>query len=295
MGTTGGKVIYSGTTVKFSIEAHGPEIAQVAHPKAQPFDSEGAAKVLTELSQVLPESVRMIVTGGGFVTLTYDGEAPKKSIRRKTAFLETLRKWTSARVKDLVAALRKVEGREFLVGIDVLVDGDGSGQFGLWIRQTGSTLVSKRFPVNNEATYLAGVEAEQQERGPRVVKSTLGTAMVLVCHDAQAFNHLTIARVNNAKAKEPGPRKRGMNELHEIARDEKPRWMFDLIHSVANAGNLKTFKRSFEQIHADCLSTPSVVGAFGYGTGKAKQAAGWLAQLRQPPGLNAVTVVIESK
>ncbi len=293
MGAKNGSKKYSDARVKFSIAGGEANIAQVAHRRTRPFDPMTAAKVLTALSQELSPSVALIVTGGGFVTLKYDVTGLTYGARRNDEFLAKLRAWTEGQLKGLVKSLHEVKGREFLVGVDVLVDGDGSGQFGLWIGPNGKTLVSKRFPVGNESAYLAGVDTELDPSGPRVVASEVGASMVLVCHDAQAFNHLTEARVNRADWLTP--RKRGMNELRGTASTQKPTWMFDLIHTVSNSGNLKTFKTSFKQIHADCPSKPSVVGAFGYGTGKEKQAAGWLAQLRQPPELNAVTVVIESK
>lgn len=293
MGAKIGTKKYSDAKVKFIISEGEANLAQVAHRRTRPFDPTTAAKVLTALSQKLPESVALIVTGGGFVTLRYDETGLTYVARRNDEFLAKLRAWTEGQLKGLVESLHKVKGREFLVGVDVLVDGDGSGQFGLWVGPKGEALVSKRFPVGNESAYLAGVDTEQDPSGPRVVKSKVGASMVLVCHDAQAFNHFTKAKVDQATWLTP--RKRGMKELRDTASKQEPKWMFDLIHSVSRSGNLRTFKTSFKQIHVDCLTKPSVVGAFGYGTGKAKQAAGWLAQLRQPPELNAVTVVIESR
>ena len=265
-------------------------VAQVAHRRSRPFDVPGASTVLSALSNRLPETVKVVVTGGGFVLLKYSEGAPKKSVRRTHGFLEILRVWTQRQIEPLMERLRKISGRDFLIGVDVSVDGDGSGQFAAWVGPNGVELVSKRFPVGGEATYLAGFDEKKSPVGPRIVQTSLGAAMLLVCHDAQAFNHRNQANVRRAAWYTP--RWRSLDELETLAYDSNPKWIFDLIHCIEIDEDLVTFKKSFKQVHMDLPSHPKVIGAFGYGTGKENKAPGWLAALRPAKGVDVVTVVL---
>lgn len=278
--------------IRIRMGAGEARIAQVAHRRTRPFDTQTAATVLSKVSSKLPDKTRIVITGGGFVSLEYPRTSVPHPTRREQKFLDHLRSWTLKKVAPLVSALQKTQKREFLVGVDVLVGGEGSGQFGLWVGESGPILVSKRLPVEKESVYLAGVDTSQTTNGPRVVESSIGRVMILVCHDAQAFNHLTKHRVQRAQTLTP--RGRAIRELERIAEEEKPEWAFNLIHSVRKDGSVTKFRTSFKQIHTDCDSHPSVLGAFGYGFGKQGVAAQWLTGLRYPEGTEAIPVVIES-
>lgn len=281
----------------FEIGAGDHEVAQVAHWTPTVFKTAAAATAaavaaLADISTRLPASVKVIVTGGGFVCLEYTGGPCPATYaeRRRAAFLEHLRMWTEAEADDLVGALRKIKGREFVVGVDVMVGGLGSGQFGLWVGAKGSVLVNKRFPVGGEAIHLAGV-ATAQRASPRVVETAAGSAMILVCHDAQAF-HPRVRR-NVDRAGYPTARAAGMGELSDILKDTRPRWVFNLIHSIEKPGSLRTFKTSFKAIAARSGQQPKIIGAFGHRSATA-DAANWLSELRHPHGMDAVTVVTGS-
>lgn len=278
--------------LRIGIGAGQARIAQVAHRRTRPFDTVTAASVLTEVSNKLPDKTSVVITGGGFVSLEYPRSSIPYPTRREQKFLDQLRAWTLNKTKDLVVALQKIKKREFLVGIDVIVGGEGSGQFGLWVGNKEAVLVSKRLPVDNESVYLAGVDTRQPTNGPRVVESSIGKVMILVCHDAQAFNHLTQRRVQRAKT--VTSRGLAIQELERTASDERPEWAFNLIHSVRKDRSVTKFRTSFKQIHTDCDSHPAVLGAFGYGFGKQDVAAQWLTAMRYPEAVEAIPVVIES-
>lgn len=274
-----------------SVEDDPALVAQIAHPSSWIIDTTTAEEVLTQVSADLHPSVRVIVTGGGFLTLEYPRVGVSPRVRRRPDFLDELRAWTHAQVVSLAGALRETSDREFLIGVDVRVEEQGSGQFGLWVGRDETVLVSKRFPVGHEEEYLAGVDTTEDTSGPRIVRSSLGRVMILVCHDAQAFNHRNLANVG--RAQRTTRRSRAAAEIARHIETNRPSWVFDLIHWIGGDANLRTFRTSFKQIHEDRVFGPIVVGAFGYEDGAETEATGWLAKLRHPAGASVVPVLIE--
>ena len=59
-------------------------------------------------------------------------------------------------------------------------------------------------------------------------------------------------------------RGRVIEEMDAQMNDEKPSWVFNLIHCIGKEGSIKTFQTSCEQIFHDHRWKPNVVGSFGF-------------------------------
>jgi hypothetical protein len=154
--------------------------------------------------------------------------------------------------------------RDYLFGIDFISGGNGVGQFGLLARAgKGHTIVWKSYPAGTEANTLAGFGTAKGRLCPRVFDSNIGRAMVLVCHDAQAFNHRNKALVGRAYGQTL--RSAAMSEMARQMETEQPPWILNLIHFIDKPASVMTFHKSLKQISTDHIWHPKAIGAFGYG------------------------------
>jgi len=181
--------------------------------------------------------------------------------------------------------------RDYIIGIDVFADASTVGQFAVVIRQRGEPLVVwKSFPVTDEAKYLAGFGTPQGRCAPRIVQTTVGASLILVCHDAQAFNHRNVALVR--KATRETPRLAAINEMQRQMQNQRPAWAFNLIHRIDRPENLRTFRTSYRQIRDDHDWSPCVVGSFGYGDNVRGELPRLAERTQCPDGL-ACAIVLE--
>jgi hypothetical protein len=211
---------------------------------------------------------------------------------RQAGFLQQLRQWTESELAGVVQTVEQSCGdRHFVIGVDVLVNGQGAGQFALWVGPGGHTFVAKRFPVNGEDRYVAGFEATSPVHGQRVVQTPAGLALMLVCHDAQAYNRRHRALVANAAR--ITPRARAIQELHAWRVTPGLAWALNLVHWVHGEENTRTFTLSYAQMRADFPSVPvKVAGSFGYEPGVDVRAASRLLRRMTSPEMDLWKIVI---
>lgn len=128
---------------------------------------------------------------------------------------------------------------------------------------SGLALVPKRFPVGEEARFLAGVDAQTPLPYPRVVTTLVGPTLLLVCHDAQAYNHRNRASV--AQAHRATPRSRAIQELDEARKTPGLCWAFNAVHWINGEANTRTFRTSYKQLRDDFPGDVMVAAGIGYG------------------------------
>jgi hypothetical protein len=268
-------------------------VAQVSHPTDIAWSPGEAGQLLLSAAAELPVNTKVVLTGGGFLTLTYPHPPPSPRLVLQGAFLQQLTAWTEQELLDVLRAVEQGRReRDFIIGVDVLVNGNGSGLFALWIGQGGWALVAKRFPVNGEDRYLAGVEANVPVHGPRIVQTSIGPALLLVCHDAQAYNRRQRGSVGNASW--VTPRARAMQELHAARRTPGLAWALNLVHWVGGENNTQTFATSYSQMRTDFPNGDlNVVGSFGYEPDVPVTAVPELLQRMTAPPMNLPKVVFQ--
>lgn len=281
-------------------EGAGP-VLQVLYNYHKAIDRDGAARVLLDIDARCDASVKLVVTGGAFVWITRPNIPDEGRWLRSVEGLRALTEEVREEGRALVRGLATKGHRDFIVGVDVCVGKDEechAGQFAVVVRRGREepVVVSKALPVGREDRYLAGFGTREARSVPRVVPTAAGRTLVLVCHDAQAFNHLTKARIDNADA--PTPRAQALRAV----RRQVPRPVGDrggpidcavnLVHWVEEAGNTKTFRTSHRQLRDDRVPGASVYGAFGFPEAASDEAvASWAARLRTPgsrPGAIAI-------
>ncbi|MCL0037108.1 hypothetical protein M1N15_00555 [Dehalococcoidia bacterium] len=248
-----GTQIRAETTVKkFAIRFlrnQGGPVAQVLHPLGVERDdvflmSDRIKKVESRISKEAPD-VKVVVTGGGFVEIHADGLVARREWRSQKC-LERLLAFVEERLTPFTEALGGAR-RDYVIGIDVLIHGRGIGQFAV-VFVTGKieSVVWKSYPVDKEADFLAGFGACKGRRSPRFVSTSLGKSLILVCHDAQAYNHLNQARVHRAHS--PTPRMRVMDEMRQQMEVERPLWAFNLVHWIRES----SYEDVLHFLQADC-------------------------------------------
>jgi hypothetical protein len=223
-------------------------------------------------------SVRVVVTGGGFLEFLPNADRPLGNSGLRAV---------SDSAKEAAAAFNEALSqakRDYIIGVDVFADPRTVGQFACVVRQgRDPVIVWKSFPVGQEANYLAGFGTLDGRCSPRIVETAVGKSLILVCHDSQAFNHRNIGLVR--KATQETPRRAAMNEMQRQMREQRPGWVFNLIHQIDKPGSLRTFSTSYQQIHDDHDWSPCVVGSFGYGQDVRPDLASLAARAQYPRGL----------
>lgn len=265
MGTkTGERVSPREIAVRFLFN-EGGSTAQLLHPYwLSRGDASRAVDTLLKVDALLDSEspqVLLVVTGGGFLEV-WLGEQHPPRFWRSEAGLNTLLARARKDAQVVGEGLRGCR-RDYVVGLDYVSGREGVGQFALVLGSGGSaSIVWKSYPVGREDNTLAGFGTSMGRKAPRVVRTTLGHVLVLVCHDAQAFNHRNIASVGSASA--PTPRMQAMQEMARQVASYEPPWVLNLVHQIARLESTRTFRRSYKQIHLDHAWHPKVVGAFGY-------------------------------
>lgn len=260
LGTRNGSVV--------EIGGRGP-VLQVAADYDLEISTADALAILKEIDQRCDPGVKVVFTGAAFMWFRCP-EIPSAPRYLKTeAALDALTKVAREKTRALVQQLSSQSQREFIVGVDLYVGAEErhAGQFAVVIRpgRDHAEIVPKMLPVGAESAYLAGFGTKAARQARHVVDTALGRTLVLICHDAQCFNHLTEARTANASEKTP--RARAVHAMkRQLGGSARVDYALNLIHSVARDGNLKTFRVSHKQLFDDnpAAGLVDVVGSFGF-------------------------------
>lgn len=263
------------------------EVLQVLYDYDLEISAKDAERVLLDIDARCDSSVKLILTGGAFMWICRPeiSRAPKHLL--SAAGLKELTDAVRDETRSLVKELSSRAKRDFVIGVDVYVGEEEdrhAGQFAVVIRRnvTTATIIPKMLPVGGESGYLAGFGTAEARRVPHVVDTALGRTLVLVCHDAQAFNHFTKAKIDNADG--VTGRERVVNAMRRQLK-ALPTHALNLVHWVERAGNLKTFRVSYKQLQEDHqrLNLKEVVGAFGFdGKVNSSTVAALATSLRRP-------------
>jgi hypothetical protein len=255
------------TDAKIKVHVIGEQgsVAQMLHPlwiaRNDISHMSNALRLVDGQLSLLTSGVKLVVSGGGFIEISHTNTYSPKTWKSEKTIDELT---TVVRAKmQLVATALKDSERDYVIGVDVFdMQGTGGGQFAVFIRAGEiSTIAWKSYPVDEESKWLAGFGTDKGRNSPRIVSSALGKAMLLVCHDSQAYNHRNSANVSRAYS--PTHRQHVINGMVRMMKAEKPEWIFSLIHQIDKEGSIRTFRNSYSQIHQD-YRVPAVVGAFGY-------------------------------
>ena len=275
------------------IGEHGP-VAQMLHPfwiaRNDISAMSNALQMVDDQLSLLTSGVRLVVSGGGFIEISHTTTYSPKTWRSEKT-LDELTDVVRARMQLVATALKDSE-RDYVIGVDVFDTQDtGGGQFAVFLSAGKiSTIAWKSYPVGEESKWLAGFSTDKGRNSPRITSGALGKAMLLVCHDSQAYNHRNSALVSRAYS--PTHRQQAINSMVKMIKAEKPEWAFSLIHQIDKEGSIRTFRNSYSQIHQD-YRVPAVVGAFGYGP-KVQPILERLAHRAQyPDGKAGVVAILE--
>lgn len=283
------------TKIRIRIVGEQGPVAQLLHPFGItrhdiPVTSSVLQMADDQLS-LLTTGVKLVVSGGGFIEVSQDkAYSPKTWKSEKT--LDELEDLVRTKMQLVATALKGSE-RNYVIGVDVFDAQDiGGGQFVAFL-SAGEvvTIAWKSYPVGEESKWLAGFGTDKGRNSPRIVSSDLGKAMLLICHDSQAYNHRNMALVRRANS--PTHRQQAINSMVKMMKVEKPDWAFSLIHQIDKEGSIRTFRNSYSQIHKD-YRVPAVVGAFGYGTNVQPILEQLARRAQYPDGKAGVVVILEA-
>lgn len=247
----------------------GGDVLQVLSDHDLVLSNADAEQILLEIDKRADKSTRLLLTGAGLIEYNvHDIDSSRANLlseRTLKAMTDVVRSETA----DLVRTLSSESTRDFVFGVDVTV-GKGalkSGQFAVVVRakQSSATIVPKMLPVGDEDARLAGFGTLASQTAPHIVETALGRTLILVCHDAQCFNHLTIARARNANATTSRQLAIDAMESQLRAAGTVP-FALNLIHSVGERIQTRTFATSHKQLAGDhhARAIKGVIGAFCY-------------------------------
>jgi len=262
-------------------------VAQVLHPQwMRRTDIRQIGRILKEVSEKVSaqsSDVRLIVTGGGFIEIEHNKTYSARSWRSEQV-LNEITGVVQATMRPVAALVS--DSLDYVIGVDVTGNAGCSGQFAVLLKAGKVAGVAwKTYPTSAESTHLAGFGTEEGRNSPRVVSTSLGKTLLLVCHDAQAYSDLrrkaTERRRVNAK-----------QTMRSLAEAEHPTWALSMIHSIAvRRQATNPFRISYKKLH-DSYGVSNVVGAFGY----QKEAEGDLQTLagltQYPEGTSEVVVAL---
>jgi len=279
------------------LETGDGRVGQVLYPSwIDRSDALQMGAVLSEVDQVVASEaphVSVLVTGGGFIEMCSQRRGPRRwwLSEQGLEFVCGFATGFMAAEVQAIAACIGSSPRDYVVGLDVTdVHGRGVGQFGLLYsggRFEGA--VWKSLPVDDESTYLAGFGTEKGRQSPRIVKTRLGKAMILVCHDAQAFNHFNQSRMRSGT-----DRSMAADHIHALTETEQPVLGLNLVHYIERPGSIhNTFQRSYRQMHEDWPWHPKAVGAFGYERNTVSMLRTLADACQWPPSTVGCTVAVE--
>lgn len=286
MGTIVGQRVKSmSPVVRFLCNEGGP-VAQLLYPHWMARDDASfMGDILANVEHQCvtnADDVRVVVTGGGFMEIR-SGASTRNSYWRTEKGLDTALSHVEKAASILADAIKGSQ-RDYVIGIDVLVGEHGVGQFAVVITRNGGTsTIWKSYPVGDEARFLAGFGTPKGRGSPRIITTAIGSSLILVCHDAQAFNRRHFALVN--KTSSSTPRKLAMDKMRSQMHLEQPTHAFSLIHNIGKLESLKTFSTSYKQICKDHNWKPTVVGAFGYDSCVCHQLRSLAKRAQYPSGV----------
>ncbi|MBA2435931.1 MAG: hypothetical protein H0V54_12780 [Chthoniobacterales bacterium] len=265
-------------------------VAQVAHPTSLRWTATQALETLVRAASKLPESVELLIAGAGFISLAYGGKQESKSQMRQAEFLARLHDWTHATITNLLLSV-PASNRELVFGIDVDVQGVRSGQFMAWVGRSGLVLIPKRYPSGAEDRFLAGVDAAHSSSYSRILDTNVGPTLMLVCHDAQVFNHRNQANVK--RAKRVTARTRAAGELQRRV-NRRITWGLNAVHEIKSQPNTLTFRNSYRQLRDDLQPDIRVCAGTGYDQKSVQPHAvpALLDRMTAPPALSLPKIII---
>ncbi len=280
--------------IKICIIGKDGPVAQLLHPLGIAHNDIAHMSIILQMVDEqlssLTSEVKLVVSGGGFIQIdhaqTYDQET-----WRSEQIIDELTGLVQEKMR-LVATALKGSSRDFVIGVDISDNqNEGNGQFAVLLGAGEiKTIAWKSFPYREESEWLAGFGSAKGRNSPRIASTVLGKVILLVCHDAQAYNHRTQALVGRAHL--PTPRKQAIDSMMQTMRSERPEWAFSLIHRIDKEGSIKPFRNSYNQIHQD-YGVPAVVGAFGYDKNFRAILERLANRTQYPDGKAAVVAILE--
>jgi hypothetical protein len=260
-------------------------IGRVFHPEGG-FTPIAAGAVLTQLIASLKgRGAEILVTGGGFIRI----DSPSKVWDNLPQLTEL--------VKDCATnVLTRIPGPDLDLsfGVDV-VRGRCRvpGQFGVFIRRGSNVpqVVWKSYPVLKEDISLPGFGTPLGANSPRFVDSSLGTVGLLVCHDAQVFNHRNQALVGRAHSSTP--RQFVIECMNNQTRSAEPDVLLDMVHWVEREANTRSFRNSYRAAHEDLPTHPEVFAGFGYARSLVKPELNRAINAMKWPNVETTDVIVE--
>jgi hypothetical protein len=293
MGTKAGK---SSKSILSGFKIHGNEgsIAQLLHPCWASRSVSQVKPFLKKIDKELGEEVKLIISGGGLIEIVKSSEKMKIKDLKSEEMLEELVEVVDDKIQPISTLMKQLD-RDYIIGVDVIIDDDGYmssvGQFAVVFSRGKQTIVWKSYPIEDEDGFLAGFGTDRGRNSPRIVSTSVGNGIVLVCHDSQAYNSRNRGSVANAK--HITSRRKVMDIMDAEMHDHKPEWAFNLIHWIEKSQNLTTFSKSYKQIYNDYTWKPMTIGAFGYGKKVAKDLDG-LAEKVRPFQEGGTVIILEA-
>lgn len=273
----------------FTIKGNQGYIAQLLHPYSASRDAGQVAPLLRIINNKLGKEVKLVISGGGLVEITKSSEEIGIKDKKSEEMLNELIKIVEKEIEPISTLMEKFD-RDYIIGVDVIIDDEPVGQFAVVYSKEKQRIIWKSYPIGNEDQKLAGFGTSDGRNSPRIVSTSIGKGIILVCHDSQAYNHRN--RANVSRAKHPTPRKMVMDKMDDQMDDHKPEWAFNLIHWVDERGDLTTFNTSYKQIYNDIPWHPNVIGAFGYEYGIEDELEE-LAKIAKYPKDDGIVIVLK--
>ena len=201
MGTktsTHNKHSFSGFYIKGS---QGP-IAQLLHPCWVSRNVSQVLPFLKEIDNKLNKDIKLVLSGGGLIEIIKSSKEIKIEDWNSEEMLETLVLLVQKELQPIPNFTKK-NNREYIIGVDVAIKNSkeyyGVGQFAVVFSGGLQSIVWKSYPVEDEHKWLAGFGTNGGRNSRRIVSTSLGKGIVLVCHDSQAYNHRNRTNVRRTK------------------------------------------------------------------------------------------------
>jgi hypothetical protein len=231
---------------------------------------------------------KLILTGGGYIQISERDSGLNVRKNRLSTFTHVYSQ--AMKIADRINEYTSGIKRNLVLGLDLIINDLGVGQFGISI-SNGKNLgvVWKSYPAMDEWKWLAGFGMKEGREVTRYVEFDIGTSLILVCHDAQAFNHRNQALV--AQASRRTPRLEVMEHMDRDVLDKQPDWAFNLVHFIGKQGSTRTFSNSYKQLGSDYPKRIRSVGSFGYSK-SVKSSLIDIAAKMQFPSNNVGSLVI---
>ncbi len=181
----------------FFIYTDASPVARILHPRYCNHDVNAVSRLLRHADSVLGDAYKLVLSGGGLITMDADQDVPVITPTRGEPMLDYL----LASADTIIQSIRTMTpalNRDYIIGLDLIVRSRKRGQFALFLDQSGKDhVVWKGYPYGGEDRWLAGFGTDMGRQSPRTLQTNLGKTGILVCHDAQTFNRKNRAAVMN--------------------------------------------------------------------------------------------------